>query len=172
MFLYNRLFRKYGHFGFMVNFCLVPPSNIYLEPSTERQINVSTWLREISSCSCLTVLPASAWVLLSKTCKPLFAPLYIWFQGTAGSLVKQVGAKKEMLGMQGITGITDPVNAGQGGYYSVLSWPIPIPENNGIITPMGRGVMKTPGLELGAESGFWKTRFTRFLGPVNRKSRF
>ena len=28
---------------------------------------VCTWLREISSCSCLTVLPGPAWVLLSKT---------------------------------------------------------------------------------------------------------
>ena len=43
---------------------------------TERQIKVCTWLREISSCSCLTVLSGSAWVLLSKTYKPLFAPLY------------------------------------------------------------------------------------------------
>ena len=42
---------------------------------TERQIKVCTWLREMSSCSCLTVLPGPAWVLLSKTCKPLFAPL-------------------------------------------------------------------------------------------------
>ena len=29
------------------------------------------WLQELSSCSCLTVLPGSAWVLLSKTYKPL-----------------------------------------------------------------------------------------------------
>ena len=43
---------------------------------TERQIKVCTWWREISSWSCLTVLPGPAWVLLSKTCKPLFAPLY------------------------------------------------------------------------------------------------
>ena len=34
-----------------------------------------TWLREISACSCLTVLPGPAWVLLGKTCKPLFTPL-------------------------------------------------------------------------------------------------
>lgn len=33
--------------------------------------------------------------------------------GTAGSLVKEVGGEKVMLGMQGITGVTDPVNAGQ-----------------------------------------------------------
>ena len=33
---------------------------------TEGEINVCTWLREISSCSCLTVLPGPAWVLLSK----------------------------------------------------------------------------------------------------------
>ena len=47
---------------------------VYWNP-TERQIKVCTWLREISSCSCLTVLLGSAWVLLSKTCKPIFAPL-------------------------------------------------------------------------------------------------
>ena len=40
--------------------------------SKEGAIKVCTWLREISSCSCLTVLPGPAWVLLSKTCKPLF----------------------------------------------------------------------------------------------------
>ena len=45
--------------------------------NTERQIKVCTWLQEISSCSCLTVLPGPTWVLLSKTYKPLFAPLYI-----------------------------------------------------------------------------------------------
>ena len=44
--------------------------------STEGEIKVCTWLREISSCSCLTVLPGPAWVLLSKTNKPLFPPLY------------------------------------------------------------------------------------------------
>ena len=30
----------------------------------------------MSSCSCLTVLPGPPWVLLSKTYKPLFSPLY------------------------------------------------------------------------------------------------
>ena len=43
----------------------------------EGEINVCTWLREISSCSFLTVLPGPAWVLLSKTNKPLFTPLYL-----------------------------------------------------------------------------------------------
>ena len=43
---------------------------------TERQIKVCTWSREISSCSCLTVLPGPARVLLSKTYITLFAPLY------------------------------------------------------------------------------------------------
>ena len=33
---------------------------------TEHPENVCTWLRDISSCSCLTVLPGPAWVLLSK----------------------------------------------------------------------------------------------------------
>ena len=37
---------------------------------------VCMWLCEISSCSCLTVLPGPALVLLSKTNKPLFSPLY------------------------------------------------------------------------------------------------
>ena len=46
--------------------------------STEGEIKVCTWLREISSCSCLTVLPGPAWVLLSKTYKPLFPPLYTY----------------------------------------------------------------------------------------------
>ena len=40
--------------------------------------NVCTWLREISCCSCLTVLPGPAWVLLSKT--------YILFPGALYSL--------------------------------------------------------------------------------------
>ena len=43
---------------------------------TEVEIKAGTWLREISSCSCLTVLPGPAWLLLSKTYKPLFPPLY------------------------------------------------------------------------------------------------
>ena len=38
--------------------------------------NICTWLREIFSFSCLTVLPGPAWVLLSKTNIPLFPPLY------------------------------------------------------------------------------------------------
>ena len=42
---------------------------------TEMQIKVCMWLREISFCSSLTVLPGPAWVLLSKTYKPLFPPL-------------------------------------------------------------------------------------------------
>ena len=45
--------------------------------STEWEIKVCTWLREISFCSCLTLLPGPAWVLLSKTCKPLFTSLYL-----------------------------------------------------------------------------------------------
>ena len=39
---------------------------------TEGEIKVCRWLREMSSCSCLTVLPGPAWVLLSKTNIPLF----------------------------------------------------------------------------------------------------
>ena len=40
------------------------------KPSTGSDLNVLTWLREFSSCSCLTALPGPAWVLLSKTFKP------------------------------------------------------------------------------------------------------
>ena len=47
------------------------------ELHTEPGIRACTWLREISSCSCFTVLPGPAWVLLSKTNKPLFLPLYL-----------------------------------------------------------------------------------------------
>ena len=44
-------------------------------------MKVCTWLREMCSCSFLTVLPGHAWVLLSKTYKPLFTPLYLVYQG-------------------------------------------------------------------------------------------
>ena len=37
--------------------------------STEMRLNLCTWLGEISSCSCLTVLPGPAWILLNKICK-------------------------------------------------------------------------------------------------------
>ena len=36
---------------------------------TEMRFNLCTWLGEISSCSCLTVLPGPAWVLPNKICK-------------------------------------------------------------------------------------------------------
>ena len=49
--------------------------NVFFMNNTEGKLKVCTWLREISSCSCLTVLPGPAWVLLSKTYKPFFAPL-------------------------------------------------------------------------------------------------
>ena len=48
--------------------------------TTEPGIKACTWLREIPSCSCLTVLPGPAWVLPSKTNKPLFTPLYSFSQ--------------------------------------------------------------------------------------------
>ena len=44
--------------------------------STEPRKRLGTWLREISSCSCLTFLPGPAWVLLSKICKGFFSALY------------------------------------------------------------------------------------------------
>ena len=43
---------------------------------TEGEIKVCTWLREISSCSCLTVLPGPAWLLLNKICILFLGPLY------------------------------------------------------------------------------------------------
>ena len=43
---------------------------------TERQIKVCTWLRDISSCSCLNFMPGPAWLLLNKICTPLFRALY------------------------------------------------------------------------------------------------
>ena len=43
--------------------------------STGPPEKVCTWFREISSCSCLTVLPGPAWVLLSKICKDFFSAL-------------------------------------------------------------------------------------------------
>ena len=42
---------------------------------TEPIKSLGTWLRAISSCSCLTVLPGPAWVLLSKICKDIFPQL-------------------------------------------------------------------------------------------------
>ena len=33
----------------------------------------------MSSCSCLTVLPGPAWLLLNKLCKPLFRALYAYY---------------------------------------------------------------------------------------------
>ena len=44
---------------------------------TEPGIKACTWLREISSCSCLTIMPGPAWLLLNKICVPLFWALYI-----------------------------------------------------------------------------------------------
>ena len=37
-----------------------------------------TWLREIYSCSCLTLLPGPAWVLLNNICMPFSRSLYTW----------------------------------------------------------------------------------------------
>ena len=58
----------------------IKPKSIGQMHCTEGEIKVCTWLREISSCSCLTILPGPAWVLLSKTYKPLFPPLYTCLQ--------------------------------------------------------------------------------------------
>ena len=40
--------------------------------------NLCTWLGEISSCSCLTVLPGPAWLLLNKICIPSLRALYFY----------------------------------------------------------------------------------------------
>ena len=47
-----------------------------LRPYTEPGIKACTWLGEISSCSCLTVLPGPAWLLLNKIYMSLFWALY------------------------------------------------------------------------------------------------
>ena len=44
--------------------------------NTEPWIKVCTWLWEVSSCSCLTVVPGPAWLLLNKICIPLFRALH------------------------------------------------------------------------------------------------
>ena len=41
---------------------------------------VGTWLGEIRSCSCLPVLPDSAWVLLNKIYQPFFTSLYLTYK--------------------------------------------------------------------------------------------
>ena len=43
---------------------------------TEPGIKACTWLQEITSCSCLTVLPGPAYLLLNKIYIPLFRALY------------------------------------------------------------------------------------------------
>ena len=48
---------------------------------------VGTWLGEIRSCSCLAVLPHSAWVLLNKIYQPFFTSLYLtWAQTVSGGV--------------------------------------------------------------------------------------
>ena len=41
----------------------------FYDHCTEMRFNLCTWLGEIYSCSCLTVLPGPAWVLLNKIYK-------------------------------------------------------------------------------------------------------
>ena len=43
---------------------------------TELRKSLGRWLREISSCSCLTFLPGPAWLLLNKICTPFSRSLY------------------------------------------------------------------------------------------------
>ena len=47
--------------------------------TTEPGIKACMWLGEISSCSCLTVLPCPTWLLLNKICIPFSRSLYIEF---------------------------------------------------------------------------------------------
>ena len=51
------------------------------------EIKVCAWLLEISFCSCLTVLPGPAWVLLGKTNKPLFSLLYMYLPRSTRSFL-------------------------------------------------------------------------------------
>ena len=55
--------------------CLGPA---YQKIHTEPRKSLGTWLREMSSCSCLTFLPGPASVLLSKICKDFFSALYFF----------------------------------------------------------------------------------------------
>ena len=44
---------------------------------------VGTWLGEIGSCSCLAVLPDSAWILLNKIYQPsLYVPVLVKFDSS------------------------------------------------------------------------------------------
>ena len=52
-----------------------------------------TWFGEISSCSCLTVLPGPAWVHLSKIYKHFAGSLYSFLE-TIASLILNVHSKK------------------------------------------------------------------------------
>ena len=52
-------------------------NNQMLKLYTEPGIKACTWLREISSCYCLIILPGPACLLLNKICIPLFRALYV-----------------------------------------------------------------------------------------------
>ena len=53
-----------------------PETHVRARLSTEGEIKVWKWLREISSCSCLIVLPGPAWLLLNKICTPNSRSMY------------------------------------------------------------------------------------------------
>ena len=55
---------------------IVLVSYTFLEHYTEMRFILCTWLGEIYSCCCLTVLPGPAWVLLNKICKEYISSLY------------------------------------------------------------------------------------------------
>ena len=69
--------------------------DVSFTPSHIQEITVCTWLREISSCFCLTFLPGPALVLLSKTNKPLFPPLYTYTEYSTGFCIPAVSGRKE-----------------------------------------------------------------------------
>ena len=51
---------------------------------------LGTWLRDISSWSCLTFLPGPAWVLLSKICKYFFSALYNQYTNNSGHPLRKM----------------------------------------------------------------------------------
>ena len=68
-----------------------PPRRcIYTEP----WIKACTWLREISLCSCLTVVPGPTWLLLNSICISLFRALYMAYQDIDWKYVFDVNISK------------------------------------------------------------------------------
>ena len=66
--------------------------------STEMGCNSSTWLQEISSCSCLIFLPGPAWLLLNKICTICSLSLYNKYEWQGYIKAVQTWDKKWRLG--------------------------------------------------------------------------